>query len=245
MHILILGATSAIAHALAKHYAKKGNHIFTLMGRNPQRLQSCSNEIMALGENRVHIQAIDFLHSSSIIQAIDEAINNHGPIDIAILAQGSLSDQEKAKTDLHYLHDEFMVNALSIIIPAQYLANHFKEKGNGILIGIGSVAGERGRKGNYAYGSSKSALHTFLSGIRNDIGNEKIRIMTIKPGFVATPMTAHLKQSPLFVKPDYIANEIIRGIEQGIDVMYIPSYWRFIMMIIRALPENIFMKLNI
>jgi short-subunit dehydrogenase len=69
--------------------------------------------------------------------------------------------------------------------------------------------------------------------------------MTIKPGFVSTPMTSHLKQSPLFVKPDFIAKEIIRGIEQGLDVMYIPSYWRFIMMIIRALPEKIFMKLNI
>lgn len=245
MHILILGATSAIAHSLAKKYANEGSHAFTLLGRNEQRLYSCALELKAIGDHQVDVQIVDFLNATSIIQIIDESIQKYGSIDIAVLAQGSLTEQEKAKKDLQYLKDEFMLNAMSIIIPAQYIGNHFKEIGKGILIGIGSVAGERGRKGNYAYGSSKSAIHTFLSGLRNDIGNEKIRIMTIKPGFVATPMTAHLKQSPLFVKPDYIAKEIMRGIEQGIDVMYIPSYWRLIMMIIRALPEKIFMKLNI
>jgi short-subunit dehydrogenase len=185
------------------------------------------------------------MNASEIIQAINKSIQSVGSIQIAVLAQGSLSDQERAKIDFQYLHDEFMLNAMSMIIPAQCIANHYKENNCGILIGIGSVAGERGRKGNYAYGSAKSAFHTFLSGIRNDIGNEHIRIMTIKPGFVSTPMTSHLKQSPLFVKPDFIAKEIIRGIEQGLDVMYIPSYWRLILMIIRALPEKIFMKLNI
>ncbi|MEY5131377.1 MAG: hypothetical protein RL734_1444 [Bacteroidota bacterium] len=245
MHILILGATSAIAHAFAKRYAKEGNHVFTLMGRNQQRLNACASELSALGNNVIYPIVVDFMNASEIIQAINKSIQNVGSIDIAVLAQGSLSDQEKANKDFQYLHDEFMLNAMSMIIPAQCIANHFKEIKKGILIGIGSVAGERGRKGNYAYGSAKSAIHTFLSGIRNDIGNEHIRIMTIKPGFVATPMTSHLKQSPLFVKPDFIAKEIIRGIEQGLDVMYIPSYWRFILMIIRALPEKIFMKLNI
>lgn len=244
MHILILGATSAIAHALAKQYAKQGNHVFSLLGRNEQRLHACAMELKALGDNQVHSHIVNFMNANSIIQVMDEIIEDLN-IDIAILAQGSLTNQEKAKKDLQYLHDEFMLNAMSFILSAQYIANHFKEHGKGIMIGIGSVAGERGRKGNYAYGSSKAAVHGFLSGLRNDIGSDKIRIMTIKPGFVATPMTAHLKQSPLFVKPNYVAKEIIRGIEQGIDVMYIPSYWRLIMMIIRALPEKIFMKLNI
>jgi short-subunit dehydrogenase len=245
MHILILGATSAIAHAFAKRYAKESNHVFTLLGRNQLRLNACASELMALGQNIVNTYAIDFMNDAMIIDAIEKSTKSNGPIDIAFLAQGSLSDQVKANTDLQYLRDEFTLNLLSIIIPAQFIANHFKEKKSGILIGIGSVAGERGRKGNYAYGAAKSAIHTFLSGIRNDIGSEKIRIMTIKPGFVATPMTSHLKQSFLFVSPDFIAKEIIRGIEQGIDHMYIPSFWRLIMMIIRAIPEKIFMKMNI
>lgn len=245
MHILLLGATSAIAHALAKKYAKEKVHDFTLLGRNEERLKACSQELIALGAQSVRYDSIDFLSIESITSAIQECIQIHGPISIAVLAQGSLSHQHRAKVDMHYLHDEFFLNAMSIMISAQVLANHFSEHGKGILIGIGSVAGERGRKGNYAYGSAKSAIHTFLSGIRNDIGSSNIRIMTIKPGFVSTPMTAHLKTSLLFVKPEYIAKEIVRGIEQGIDVMYIPSYWRFIMMIIRALPEKIFMKLNI
>lgn len=245
MHILILGATSAIAHAFAKKYAKEGMHDFTLFGRNEQRLKSCSQELIALGAQSVHVKVINFLNNESISTAIHDCIQTRGPISLAVLAQGSLSKQDKAKKDMQYLYDEMMLNAMSFMVSAQLLANHFAEQEKGILIGIGSVAGERGRKGNYAYGSAKSAIHTFLSGIRNDIGNDNIRIMTIKPGFVATPMTAHLQQSLLFVKPEYIAKEIIRGIEQGIDVMYIPSYWRLIMMIIRALPERIFMKLNI
>ena len=245
MHILILGATSAIAHAFSKRYAKEGDHVFTLMGRNQQRLNACSSELSALGNNVIHPIEVNFMNASDIIHAINKSIQSVGSIDIAVLAQGSLSDQERAKKDFQYLHDEFILNIMSMIIPAQCIANHFKDRGCGIMIGIGSVAGERGRKGNYAYGSAKSAIHTFLSGIRNDIGNEHIRIMTIKPGFVSTPMTSHLKQSSLFVKPEFIAKEIVRGIEQGQDVMYIPSYWRFILMIIRALPEKIFMKLNI
>jgi hypothetical protein len=241
----MLGATSAIAHAFAKRYAKVEDHSFTLIGRNAERLSACANELQSLGKNEVNIASIDMLDDSEIIQSIDDAIKLCGPIDIALIAHGSLTDQVKAKQDMQYLHDEFMLNAMSVIIASQYIAKHFVSKGKGILIGIGSVAGERGRKGNYTYGAAKSAVNVFLSGIRNDIGSDTIRIMTIKPGFVSTPMTAHLKQSFLFVKPDFIAKEVIRGIEQGIDVMYIPSFWRLIMMIIRALPEKIFMKLNI
>jgi len=164
---------------------------------------------------------------------------------MAIVAQGSLTNQDKASYDMNYLAEEFSLNALSFIILSQIIVNHFNQHDSGILVGIGSVAGERGRKGNYAYGAAKSAVSTFLSGLRHANKNENIHIMTVKPGFVTTPMTLEMPQSFLFVKPEFVAKEIKRGVEQGIEQMYIPSFWRFIMMIIRSIPEALFKKLNI
>ena len=97
MHILILGATSAIAHAFAKRYAKEGDHVFTLMGRNQQRLNACASELSALGDNEIFPIEVNFMNASDIIHEINKSIQSVGPIDIAVLAQGSLSDQEKAK----------------------------------------------------------------------------------------------------------------------------------------------------
>ncbi|MGA1434116.1 MAG: SDR family NAD(P)-dependent oxidoreductase [Candidatus Kapaibacteriota bacterium] len=245
MHIVIFGATSAIAHSLAITYAQENNHAFTLIGRNEKRLSTCKDELLALGASRVVLKIDSFSNLQEIEQVFQSIIHEEGAIDIAILAHGSLTDQERAKTDIRYLLEEFTLNAISHIVLSQMIVNHFNAIGRGILLGIGSVAGERGRKGNYAYGSAKSAMATFLSGLRHANTNPNIRIMTIKPGFVATPMTAHLPSSPLFVSPNFIAKEIRRGIDQNIDHMYIPSYWRLIMMIIRAIPEALFKKINI
>ena len=245
MHIVIFGATSAIAHSLAKSYSQEKGHSFTLIGRNEKRLATCKDELLALGASKVIIKIDTLTILEEIEQVFTSIIHEVGNIDLAILAHGSLTDQEKAKTDMRYLTEEFTLNAISHIVLSQLIVNHFNKTGYGILVGIGSVAGERGRKGNYAYGSAKSAMATFLSGLRHANTNPNIRIMTIKPGFVATPMTAHLPSSPLFVSSDFVAKEIRRGIDQNIEHMYIPSYWRFIMMIIRAIPEALFKKINI
>lgn len=245
MHIVVFGATSAIAHAFSKLYAIEQSHSFTLIGRNQKRLDSCRDELIALGTSSAEIQIIDFTSVESMKESVETCISSIGTIDIALLAQGSLTDQTKAQLNIDYLVDEFTFNSISHIVISQLLVNHFAKAGKGILIGIGSVAGERGRKGNYVYGAAKSAIATFWSGLRHGLQNDKVRVMTIKPGFVATPMTSHIGKSPLFVHPDFVAKEIRRGIEQGIDTMYVPSYWRFIMFIIKMIPESLFKKLNI
>ena len=245
MHIVLYGATSAIAHEIAKSYAKEKCHSFILVGRNEQRLQSCKLELIALGAVTVTTVTMDVTNSDSILNTTKNIIETSKSIDIAILAHGSLSNQDLASIDMNYLQSEFTINAVSFLLISQLIVNHFTLIGKGILIGLSSVAGERGRKGNYAYGSAKSAVTTFLSGLRHRNTNKDIHIMTIKPGFVSTPMTAHLPQSFLFVQPGFIAKEIRRGIDQGIENMYIPSYWRLIMMIVRSLPEIIFNKINI
>ncbi len=245
MHILIFGATSAIAHSIAKEYAIDNLHTYTLIGRSESRLNACKQELQAYGAVDIQIMLLDFSSIEDIQKIFNQCIQQRGSIDMAIVAQGSLTNQDKAKSDMRYLADEFSLNAMSHIIISQLIVNQFNMQGYGILIGIGSVAGERGRKGNYAYGAAKSAVTTFLSGLRHANKNEKIHIMTVKPGFVSTPMTSELPQSFLFVSPELVAKEIKRGVEQGIEHMYVPTFWRFIMMIIRSIPEALFKKLNI
>lgn len=245
MHIVLFGATSAIAHAIAKEYANDKQHTFTLIGRTEMRLNACKQELQAYGSIDCDIILIDFSSIDDIQHAIEQCIQRSGRIDMAIVAHGSLTNQEKAQNDIHYLTEEFTLNALSHIIISQLMYNHFAQYGSGILIGIGSVAGERGRKGNYAYGAAKSSIATFLSGLRHGNKHENIHVMTVKPGFVSTPMTSEIPHSFLFVSPEFVAKEVKRGVEQRIEQMYIPTYWRFIMMIIRAIPEAMFKKLNI
>lgn len=245
MHILIYGATSAIAHSIAKEYAIEKVHTFTLVGRSETRLNACKQELHVYGAVDIQTMLLDFSSIDDMKNVFHRCVQQRGAIDMAIVAQGSLTNQDKASYDMNYLAEEFSLNALSFIILSQIIVNHFNQHGSGILVGIGSVAGERGRKGNYAYGAAKSAVSTFLSGLRHANKNENIHIMTVKPGFVTTPMTLEMPQSFLFVKPEFVAKEIKRGVEQGIKQMYIPSFWRFIMMIIRSIPEALFKKLNI
>jgi decaprenylphospho-beta-D-erythro-pentofuranosid-2-ulose 2-reductase len=139
------------------------------------------------------------------------------------------------------LHTNFL-SAVSLIT---WLANYFEPMGRGSLVVISSVAGDRGRKSNYVYGASKGALSIFLDGVRSRLDRAGVQVLTVKPGFVATPMTAHLAQGPLFARPSQVARGIIRAIERKRDVVYLPVFWGGIMLILRAIPRPIFKKLNV
>jgi short-subunit dehydrogenase len=136
-------------------------------------------------------------------------------------------------------------NFLSAVSLITWLANYFETAQRGTLAVISSVAGDRGRKSNYVYGASKGGLNIFLDGVRNRIDRAGVHVLTIRPGFVATPMTAHLPQSPLFASPQRVAQDILKAIAQRKDVVYVPGFWAPIMFVIRGIPESIFKKLNL
>ena len=121
-----------------------------------------------------------------------------------------------------------------------WLANYCESQGRGTLAVISSVAGDRGRKSNYVYGASKAALDTFLSGLRNRVDRAGVQVLTIKPGFVATRMTAHIPKNRLFATPEQVAHGILKAIRKRKDVVYVPWFWRPIMTIIKSVPERIF-----
>lgn len=243
--IMISGATSAIAQAFARRHATRGAH-FYLLGRNTDKLDIVKADLIARGAGKVECENIDFSGQPDYNSLVESVSSKAGQIDIILLAQGILTDEARAHSDVDYLASQFEVNALSMIKLATLFGEKLRQQGTGALLMISSPAGDRGREKNYVYGSAKAAVTVFCDGLRNRLGKQGVQVITVKPGFTRSPMTADLDQSgPLWVDPDVIARDMDKAIEKGRDKIYSPWFWRYIMLIIRHIPEVIFKKLSI
>jgi decaprenylphospho-beta-D-erythro-pentofuranosid-2-ulose 2-reductase len=243
-NILVLGATSSIAIATMRWYAARGAK-FYLVARNKEKLRVVAADLQVRGAAEVHTCVLDLDNTDRHALMLEDADSKLQGIGIALIAHGVLGDQAEAEQDYRAAERVLRTNVLSSISLITWLANYFVAKQSGTIAAISSVAGDRGRKSNYVYGTSKAALTTFLQGVRNRVDREGVNVLTIKPGFVATPMTAHLPQGILFATPEKVAQGIARAIEQHKDVVYIPKFWRVIMAVIRVLPESVFKGLNV
>jgi short-subunit dehydrogenase len=176
---------------------------------------------------------------------IDSAIATLGGLDVALIAHGMLPDQagcqERVADSIEALH----VNFTATIALLTELANYFEAQRSGCIAVITSVAGDRGRQSNYVYGAAKGGVERFLQGLRNRLHQSGVAVVTIKPGSVATPMTATMKKNPLFANPQRVGRGIHRAIERRRDVVYIPWFWRPLMAVVRSLPERIFKRLHL
>jgi short-subunit dehydrogenase len=161
-------------------------------------------------------------------------------IDICLVAHGTLSDQPACQADVALTLQELKTNALSTIALLTLVAQRFERQRHGTIAVISSVAGDRGRQSNYVYGTAKAALDAFLEGLRQRLHKVGVRVVTIKPGFVDTPMTAAFRKGALWARPEQIAPRIHRAILRGTDVVYVPAFWRPIMLVIRLLPRRLF-----
>lgn len=242
--ILILGATSAIATAVARELIAPDAQFF-LVARNAAKLDAVRSDLLTRGAASVTVHVLDLDDTDAHTKTLDSAVADLGSIDLALIAHGVLGDQIEAQTSFPaaaaILHTNF-VSAVSLIT---WLANYFEQQHKGTLAVISSVAGDRGRKSNYVYGASKGALNIFLDGVRNRVDRSGVHVLTIRPGFVATPMTTHMAQGPLFASPAQVARGIVKAIVSRKDVVYIPGFWRPIMFVIRSVPEFLFKKLNL
>lgn len=242
--VLIVGATSAIAHATGKHFAAAGDRLY-LAGRSADKLQAVADDLRVRGAEHVHTFVLDVNHFTRHADLLREAMAALGGLDVVFVAHGTLPDQEACEEDLEQTLHEMSTNALSTIALLTPVARQFEQQRSGTIAVISSVAGERGRQSNYIYGSAKAAVSTFLSGLRNRLHDAGVSVVTIKPGFVDTPMTAHMPKNALFVSADYAGEQIYDAIIAGKDEVYVPWFWRFIMLIIKAIPEPIFKRLNL
>jgi short-subunit dehydrogenase len=177
---------------------------------------------------------------------LDAALRELGAIDVVLIAHGTLSDQRECEDSVAALRREFDVNALGTLALLTTLANTLQAQGRGTLAVISSVAGDRGRQSNYVYGSAKAAVTAFLSGLRQRLAKSGVNVLTIKPGFVDTPMTAAIaNKGALWAQPAQIAAGIVRAIDRGRSVVYLPWFWRWIMLVIRHIPEPLFKRVKL
>jgi short-subunit dehydrogenase len=244
MNILILGATSAIAQETAKYWAKEGANLF-LVARDKEKLSSIALDLQVRGASRIVEYPLDLAHIEVHPQLIQTVIHNLGSLDVAFIAYGTLSDQKKCMQSTAQTLKEFNTNCTSVISLLTLLANFFETQKKGCLAVITSVAGDRGRQSNYVYGAAKGAVSLFMQGLRNRLSRAGVTVLTIKPGFVDTPMTAHIPKSPLFANPQTVGKLIYQAVKNQKDVVYIPRFWEFIMTIIHYIPERIFKRLEL
>ena len=243
--ILIIGATSAIAEATARIFAAHGEALF-LVARNAERLQAIKADLDVRGAVRTATATLDVADVVAQQAIIDQAERELGGLDIVLIAHGTLSDQGECEKSVAALRREFEVNALSTMALLTILANTFEARRTGTLAVISSVAGDRGRQSNYVYGAAKAAVTAFLSGLRQRLAKSNVDVLTIKPGFVDTPMTANIaNKGVLWAKPDAVAAGIARAIDKRRNVVYLPGFWALIMLVIKHIPEAIFKKLKL
>ena len=241
---MILGATSAIAQAIAQQYAVSG-HRFFLVARNVEKLDIVKADIVSRGASEVFSETMDFSNASAFSQLLENANTSMGSIDIVLVAYGTLPDQDACIQSSNKTIDALNLNLISIISVLTELANYFENKKAGTIAVISSVAGDRGRQSNYVYGAAKGGLSIFLQGLRNRLAASNINILTIKPGFVDTPMTKTFKKGFLWASPEAVARGVVSAIAKKKDTLYVPWFWYWIMLIIKSIPEKIFKRMSL
>ena len=243
-NVLIIGATSAIAHATARQFASDGARFF-LIGRSAERLSAVCDDLRALGASDTHTYPLDLTDLHAHAAMIDAAVATLGTLDMILIAHGSLSDQAACEASVERTMAEWATNATSVVSLLTLLANQLARQRSGTIAVLSSVAGNRGRKSLYVYGAAKAALDHFLEGLRGRFAGTDVKIVTIKPGYVDTPMTAALPKSFLFATPERVADDIYRAMQRGTPVVYTPWFWRFIMLAVRLVPGPLFRRLSI
>ena len=243
-NILIIGATSAIAEQYARLEAVQGSR-FLLAARSSQRLQIICADLAVRGaEKSAHI-AFDVNHFDQHDSLLDAAWSHLGNVDVVLVAHGTLPDQKACETDISLALHEFSTNATATIAIMAAVSQRLERQGKGTLVVISSVAGDRGRASNYLYGSAKAAVTAFSSGLRQHLYSTGINVLTIKPGFVDTPMTHAFKKGPLWASPRSVAAGIAKAIERRKSVVYLPGFWWWIMRVITHMPETLFRRIKL
>jgi short-subunit dehydrogenase len=242
--VLIVGATSAIAEATARIFAARGDRLH-LIGRNAARLDDIATDLLVRGASAAGKATLDVNDVSSHEAVIKAAWQELGGIDVVLIAHGTLPDQRKCEESTSVALNEFATNATSTIALLTPLANRMQSTGKGTIAVISSVAGDRGRASNYLYGSAKAAVSAFLSGLRQRLTPDGVNVLTIKPGFVDTPMTKDFKKGALWAQPETVAKGIVRAIDKRRSIVYLPWFWWGIMAVIRSVPETLFKRVKI
>ena len=240
--VLILGASSDMAKATALRYAKAGYPLI-LAARDTVMLERDASDIQLRYGVAVQTVPFDVTDTASHPDFFETHKEN---VEGVISFIGFMGEQETSQKDFKQAEQVVMSNYTGLISVFELFAADFEAKESGFLVGVSSVAGDRGRKSNYIYGSAKAGFSAYLSGLRNRLYESGVRVLTVKPGFVNTKMTEGMDlPAKLTAEPSEVAEDIFSGQQKGKDVIYTKWFWRFIMLIITAIPESIFKRLSL
>ncbi len=241
--VIIYGATSAIAQGCAKLFAKE-NADLMFISRSKEKNEALATDYEVRYGKKPLTLTHDAINTDTLESLFNEAVERLGGLDVILIAHGILPNQERAETDIQYLNDISIINGNSTVYFSQLAANYMKERGEGTIAVISSVAGDRGRYSNYIYGATKGYISIFLQGLRNKMAHFGVNVLTVKPGFVDTPMTAHLQKNFLFATGEEVGADIYKAIKKGKGVIYSKKIWAMVMLIIRNVPGFIFNKMK-
>jgi decaprenylphospho-beta-D-erythro-pentofuranosid-2-ulose 2-reductase len=242
MTVLIIGATSDIAIALARHCAANG-HNLQLAGRDTDQIGLVANDLVirfGCSATVVELNALDFKNHFTQYNKLETKP------DVAVMAVGYLGDQDKAIIDWNECQQILQTNYLGPVSLLNVIANDFEKRRSGTIVGISSVAGDRGRMSNYLYGSAKAGFTAYLSGLRNRLYHSGVHVLTVNPGFVRTKMTEKLRLPPIITGgAKEVAEKIYKAILKKQNVLYVLPIWSLLMLVIRNIPEAIFKRMRL
>lgn len=242
--VLIVGATSTIAQEVCKCFARDSAWLF-LVGRNHANVTMIAEDLRIRGAGKVESLCLDLDIPDYHCEIVSMAAKALDGLDLALIAHGTLPNQKVCEQNVETTLKEFMTNCLSVISLLTHLANYFENQRRGGVAVITSVAGDRGRPSNYVYGAAKGAVSIFLQGLRNRLSKVGVRVLTIKPGLVDTPMTAGLPKNMLFADPAAVGTRIYHALLREEEIVYVPWFWRWIMLVVRTIPDFIFKRMTL
>jgi decaprenylphospho-beta-D-erythro-pentofuranosid-2-ulose 2-reductase len=241
--VLVLGGGSEIALATVRKLIGGRTRTVVLAGRDPEALTAPAKELEDAGATTVDIQPFDGLDFASHEGFVADTFAAHPDLDLVILAFGVLGDQDRAEVDAsesRRIIDSNFTGAVSVLVP---VVNALKAQGHGTVVVLSSVAGERARKSNFVYGSSKAGLDAFCQGLGDSLVGTGVKIVVVRPGFVHTKMTDGLEPAPLATDPDSVADAIVAGLGRGSETIWAPAPLRFVMSALRHVPRPVFRRL--
>ena len=243
--LLVLGGTSEIGLATARTFVSRGTRTVLLAGRRLDALETAADELRTAGADRVEVLAFDADDTVSHAAFADHAFSSSGDIDVVLLAFGVLGDQRVAEDHPEETVAVLRTNFVGAASVGLHAARHLRDQGHGTLVVLSSVAGERARRSNFVYGSSKAGLDAFFGGLGDSLLGSGVTVLVVRPGFVHTKMTTGLRPPPLSTTPERVAAVIVRAIETGAEEVWVPPPLRLVMMGVRHLPRPLFRKLRV
>lgn len=243
--VLVLGGASEIALATMHRLAADGTHTVILAARRPDTLEPAIQELRKAGVTTVAAMPFDATAPETHEAFVDDCVDRFGDFDLVLLAFGVLGDQTEAERDGTAAAEIAGVNYLGAVSVTVPIAQRLRVQGHGAIVALSSVAGERARRSNFVYGSSKAGLDAFFQGLGDSLVGTGVHVMVVRPGFVHTRMTKGLEPAPFATTPEVVADAIVAGLARRAEIVWVPPVLRYVMSALRHLPRSIFRRLPV